>query len=241
MEQRNISFPSDNLTIRGTLVMPGADYNRPVPGVIIFHGMTSSEKGYVPLAQSLAGHGIAGLAVSMRGHGRSDGDFHKETVEAALVDAVSAYDFLVSWPGIDTDRIGMVGSSVGAILAAMATQQRDVKSLVLRAPAAYPTELMQVSMAATMANEANQFHKVDELENTPAGKAVKDFSGSMLVVASEHDAIIPLLVSQGYLDIVENARRSQLTIIKGATHKLTDPMWQEELIQTAVDWFKKTL
>jgi len=70
---RNVNIPSQDLTISGTLVMPSA-ITKKIPAVIIFHGMTSSKDGYVPLAKRLAENGIAGLAVSMRGHGESEGN-----------------------------------------------------------------------------------------------------------------------------------------------------------------------
>jgi len=132
--------------------------NKPIPAVMTFHGMTSSETGYIPLASALSARGIAGLTVNMRGHGNSEGDFKTATVSEAVNDALAAYDFLTSQPGIDRNRIGVVGSSVGAILAALATERRSIASLVLRAPAAYTEQMMKISMAETMINEDRQFH-----------------------------------------------------------------------------------
>ena len=89
---QKVSFKSGDVTIRGTLAVPN-EGNKPFPGVIIFHGMTSSEAGYIPLIETLARNGIAGLAINMRGHGDSEGDFNKATVAEAINDAVAAYDF----------------------------------------------------------------------------------------------------------------------------------------------------
>lgn len=203
--------------------------------------MTSSEVGYIPLAAALAEQGIAGLAVNMRGHGESEGDFHKATVAEATNDALAAYDFLAAQPSIDASKIGMVGSSVGAILAAMATAQRSIASLVFRAPAAYTEQMMQISMAETMTNEGRQFHEIKSLESTPAGHAIADFEGSLLVVASEKDAIIPPAVTEGYINIAAKASKKHLMVIEGATHTLTDPAWKDTFTQVAVEWFKGTL
>ncbi|MBP6880246.1 alpha/beta fold hydrolase [Candidatus Saccharibacteria bacterium] len=238
---QKISFQSDNLTIRGTLVFPGGEITEPLPGVIIFHGMTSSENSYIPLAELLAKDGMVGLAISMRGHGRSDGDFNKETVAAATNDALAAYDFLAELPIIDINKIGMVGSSVGAILAATATSGRDIASLVLRAPAAYTSEMMQISMAATMTNEEKQFHEIEKLSATPAGKCIEKFGGDLLVVASEKDHLIPTSITEGYIDTANHASTKKLEIIKGASHQLINLVWQKEFNQLAVNWFKKSL
>lgn len=236
---QKISFQSDGFTIRGTVALP-APGDRPFPGVVIFHGMTSSDTSYVPLVKRLAGRGIAGLAISMRGHGGSDGNFAKETVGEALNDATAAYDFLVSQPGVDAARIGLVGSSVGAILASMATAQRSVKSLVFRAPAAYTDEMLRLSMAGTMVNEKQQFHHIENLAGTPAGHAIGKFEGCLLVVASGKDTVIPMAVSKGYVDIARRAGKKQLRVIEGAAHTLTD-RWKEIFSSTAIDWFEDTL
>jgi esterase/lipase len=237
---QKVAFKSEELTIHGTLAKP-AYTHQSFPGVIIFHGMTSSEDGYIPLAAKLAEHGIAGLAISMRGHGESEGDFNSSTVAEAINDALAAYDFLAQQSGIDANRMGMVGSSVGAILAALASEQRPVRSIVFRAPAAYTEAMMRLSMAGTMTNEGRQFHEIESLSSTPAGHAIQNFSGSLLVVASEKDAIIPRVVTEGYIDIAEHSNKKRLEVIEGATHTLTEPDWKEIFSQTVVDWFKASL
>ena len=238
---QNVSFQTvDSLTITGTLAMP--NQTRVLsPGVIIFHGMRGSMDKYIPLINKLAENGIAGLAISMRAHGESEGDFYKNTVEEAVNDSLAAFDFLVRQTGIDANRIGLVGSSVGAILAAMTVKKRHVKSLLLRAPAAYTKEMMQISMADTTVNELRQFHEISDLGKTPAGSSIEQFDGSLLVVASGNDATIPLAVSQGYVDIANNAENTRLAVIEGATHTLTEPSWEEEFAGHVVNWFGETL
>ncbi len=231
---------SDSLTIHGTLAIPPA-VKKPCPGVIIFHGMTSSENSYITLTQSLAEQGIAGLAISMRGHGESEGDFERSTVAEAISDALAAYDFLVSQPEVDATSIGLVGSSVGAILAAMVSDKRLIRSIVFRAPAAYTAEMMRLSMAETMVNENRQFHQIGDLEATPAGNAIRNFNGSLLVVASENDALIPLSIPKAYINAAMQADKKQLYVIEGAPHTLTEPRWKETLQNTILKWFNKTL
>lgn len=180
---KEVTFQSSELSLHATLALP-RHQKQSFPGVILFHGMTSSEKSYIALASSLAEIGIAGLAVSMCGHGESEGNFNKATVAESINDGLAAYDFLATQPSIDLNRIGIVGGSVGAIIAAMTSSLRNVQSLVLRAPAAYTNHKMHISMAQTMVNEGKQFHEIDNLEVTPAGKAITKFTGSLLVAAS---------------------------------------------------------
>lgn len=237
---QQVTFPSNELSIHGTLALPRVE-KQPFPAVIIFHGMTSSEKSHAPLASSLAEIGIAGLAVSMRGHGESEGDFNKATVAEAVSDGTAAYDFIAAQTGVDINRIGIVGSSVGAIIAAMTSERRSVRSLVFRAPAAYTRDMMQLSMAEVMTNEARQFHEIDNLGDTPAGNAIANFTGSLLIVASGEDAIIPMSVSEGYVSVANRSNNKQLVVIEGAGHALTEPAWRETFSYATLDWFTRTL
>lgn len=237
---KEVTFQSSDLSLHATLALP-RHQKKSFPGVILFHGMTSSEKSYVALASSLAKIGIAGLAVTMRGHGESEGDFNKATVAEAINDGLAAYDFLATQHSINTSRIGMVGGSVGAIIAAVTSSLRNVQSLILRAPAAYTSHMMDIAMAQTMVNERKQFNEINNLEDTPAGKAITKFTGSLLVAASGNDTIIPLDISEGYINIAKHAKKKQLTIIEGADHALKDPNLKEKFNQVALDWFTKTL
>lgn len=63
---KEVSFQSSNLSLHAPIALPHHQ-KQSFPGVILFHGMTSSEKSYIALASSLAEAGIAALAVSMRG------------------------------------------------------------------------------------------------------------------------------------------------------------------------------
>ncbi len=237
---QQVTFKSDDLTIHGTLCLPESA-KKPFPGVIIFHGMTSSENSYVPLAKLLAERGIAALAISMRGHGASEGNIAESTVSEATIDGMAAYDFLNEQEDIDVNRIGLVGSSVGAILAALTTQQRSVKSLVLRAPAAYTTEMMQLTMAETMINERRQFYGITNLEDTPAGHAIADYRGSLLIVASENDSTIPSSITEGYLSIASSTHSKKLRVLEGAPHNLRGTEWKDACNRIIYEWLEKTL
>ncbi|HEX4774242.1 MAG TPA: alpha/beta fold hydrolase [Candidatus Saccharimonadales bacterium] len=236
---QKVVFQSGELKLSGTLALP--EVVEPVAGVVLFHGMTSSENSYAPLAESLAAQGIAGLAVSMRGHGDSEGGFATCTVAEAINDGLAAYDFLTSHQAIDASRIGLLGSSVGAILALITTEKRNVKSLVLRAPAVYTPEMLQLSMADTMTNEGSQFHEVNDLLKTPAGKAVAVYTGNLLVIASENDTIIPASVTNDYIGIADKAGRKELIVLQGAPHNLSGTAWKDECNRIASDWFASTL
>ena len=74
------------------------------------------------LAQQLAARGIASLRLDLPGHGESTnlGRFIPSEVDEAgreqmiwesNIDVAAAHQFLKNYPGIDPDRIGMIGGS----------------------------------------------------------------------------------------------------------------------------------
>ena len=82
----------------------------PVPGVLLCHGFTSNKVNYAPFARFLQGEGFAVLAYDCRGHGESDGELDGE----AWRDVVTALEYLQVRAEVDPERVGLVGSSMGA-------------------------------------------------------------------------------------------------------------------------------
>lgn len=211
-----------------------------MPGVILVHGMRSSNKGYIPIAQELARNGIVGLAINLRGHGSSQGDFDKLTVNDGLSDALNAYDFLLS-QGVDPTRVGFCGASLGSAIGVLLSKRREIKSMVLRAPATYTEELMETVYPNIMLEEVRIFPKMTELEKTPPYEAISNFKGNLLVVASGEDEVIPPQISNGYITAAKQAKIKELLTIKDATHALINPEWRVEFIIDLMRWFKTTL
>ena len=238
MEQ--IHFYSDGQRIDGSLVTPEKMRGNH-PGVIFFHGMTSSERGYIPIAQRLAKKGIVAMTLSLRGHGSSEGDFNKLTVNDAVVDGFSAYDFFLQQDFVDKKRIGLCGTSVGAAVGSIMSSKREVKSLVLRVPATYTDKMMIMTYADIMADEGQLFQKIKNISDTLALKAISKFKGSLLVITSENDSVIPVTIPARYLSQTENAKKKKLIQISGATHNLLRGDWRKQFSDEVVKWFVKTL
>jgi hypothetical protein len=240
MIKERINFSVDNETVRGTLFR-NEKLEGQVPGVILAHGMTSNEINYGPLAEDLANNDIIGMTINLRAHGDSDGDFSKMTVAAAVNDLLVAYDYLVSTGLVDPKRIGLSGTSVSAVLVALAARKRDVKSIVMRVPAVYTEEMMHYSFEQTMLNEADMFGKITNPEDTPAVEAIANFEGKLLVILSENDQILSARLTESYFKEATAASKRQIAIIPDATHNLSNPEWRTQYKDLLVNWFVKTL
>jgi dienelactone hydrolase len=114
---------------------------KPGPGVLLLHQCNRQRKVWDGLAQQLAAAGINVLTMDYRGYGESEGDrFDKlPPQEAAQIQAEkwpgdidTAFQYLVSQPGVTRDVIGVGGASCGLNNSVQtARRHTEVKSLVL--------------------------------------------------------------------------------------------------------------
>ena len=115
---------------------------KPGPGVLLFHQSNRTRKEWDDLAGQLAAAGINTLTLDMRGFGESGKPYTKLTdAEKAKVrtmwwpkDIDTAFQYLVSQPGVKRDVIGVGGAGwFGVIPSVEVARQHsaEVKSLVL--------------------------------------------------------------------------------------------------------------
>ena len=136
---KDVSFiTKDSITISATFEMPKIK-NQKHPAVILIHqgGSTRAEWKALQLWNDLLAEGYAILAYDIRIHGTSEkdeGDIYNlfNNPNRAPLDLLAAIDFLEKEQGIDANRIGIIGASIGANLACVASASKDynIKSIV---------------------------------------------------------------------------------------------------------------
>jgi len=94
--------------LAGHLYMP--ELAPPFPTILLCHGLTSCKENYGEFARFLQQEGFAVLAYDCRGHGQSAGSLDGE----AWRDVGVVLDYCRRHPRVDANRIGLVGSSMGA-------------------------------------------------------------------------------------------------------------------------------
>lgn len=138
------------ITLAGTLTTPASKGSHPAVILVTGSGPQDRDesimghKPFLVLSDYLTRQGFAVLRLDDRGVGKSGGSFAAATTQDFTSDATAAYAFLKEQTGINPKKIGFIGHSEGALVAAnVAAQKPDVAFVVLLAGSAVPgTELL---------------------------------------------------------------------------------------------------
>ncbi len=140
LNEHSVHFEVQGQRLWGMLHLP-LQVQTPVPTVLILHGFTGQRmephRLFVLFSRLLAEHGIASMRFDFRGSGESEGTFDQMTPSREVEDVVAAYHFLQSRAEIDGSNLGLLGLSMGGMVAALAVAEPGLvfKALSLWAPA----------------------------------------------------------------------------------------------------------
>jgi dipeptidyl aminopeptidase/acylaminoacyl peptidase len=133
--------------LSGWLVMPpdgnGRAVGASVPAVLALHGWGGNAAMMKPVVPPLSAAGFAVLLVDARCHGLSDGESFTSMPRFAE-DIAAGLAWLRRQPGIDADRLALIGHSVGAAATLLhASAHRDVRAVISLSSFAHPREVMR--------------------------------------------------------------------------------------------------
>lgn len=140
---------SGNINLSGTLTLPEKEGQFPV--VILISGSGPQDRnsyimGHKPfllLADELTKNGIGVLRYDERGVGESEGEFSSATIADLTADVKSAFDYLKTRQDVDEDKIGLLGHSLGGVIAPKLAVAEDISFLILlAAPGVRGDEMM---------------------------------------------------------------------------------------------------
>jgi dipeptidyl aminopeptidase/acylaminoacyl peptidase len=130
----NITFQSDGLTISGVFHAPDsmADGEK-LPAFVIMHGFGGHKDGPAQRwsTAQFPEWGYACLNFDFRGCGESEGPRGVVVPAEEIADCKAAIDYLVSRPEVDADRIALLGTSYGAVVAACTAAEDDRAKAVI--------------------------------------------------------------------------------------------------------------
>ena len=130
---RELAFPCGDMLLEGVLHLPAVS---PAPGVVVCHphpqyGGDMENNVVLGACRALTARGFVALRFNFRGVGASDGAFDQGQGECD--DVKASLNELSRAPEVDSSRIGLIGYSFGASVAAEAAGPH-LRGLVLVSP-----------------------------------------------------------------------------------------------------------
>ena len=130
---RSLTFPCGDLSLEGVLHLLDST---PAAAAVVCHphpqyGGDMENNVVLAACQSLVGRGFAALRFNFRGVGASEGAFDQG--EGERNDVRAALRYLTSLPEVDGERLGLIGYSFGALVAAEVADS-DLRALALVSP-----------------------------------------------------------------------------------------------------------
>ena len=252
MRQQAFELDHHGKTIRGMSYRPFREGR--VPTVIFLHGFTGQriENGFmfVRLSRALATAGIAAITFDFLNSGESDGSYDQMLVTEQLADVLRVTEWVQRLAYVDRARMGLLGFSLGGMLAACATARTPIfKSLALLAPTTEQNMTRHAkregsSDACSIIFGPHCLHPKffeDVTKLSSLTDVVKNPRPTLIVQGSE-DTAVPPAVSQHFVDAMKKAQvPCEVKMIAGADHPFAHPSWRHQLNESVVEWFGKTL
>ncbi len=138
----NVDFKNDldSVSLAGTLTYPKKGSN--FPAVILISGSGPQDrnsellnhKPFLVIADYFTNRGIAVLRVDDRGTGESGGNHNETGLNGFVNDTKSAFEFLKTHKQINHTKIGLIGHSLGGVIAPIvASENSDISFIILLA------------------------------------------------------------------------------------------------------------
>lgn len=262
-DRQAITITNHGEKIFGILHFP-LNVDGPVPALIICPGFAGNKCGkfriFVDVAQELAKNGVAVFRFDYRGAGDSEGNFSDITIESQFSDTLSCIEFLKSDSRFDSNRIGLLGRSLGGMIAILsAAQAPDIRSIALWAPV-FSSEPWK-KIWESLPRDSNNVSKPAALKLLPANipavpsiQFLKQFFQVDLNKELEQIKHIPLLHIHGskdefvkyeqaldYQKACESNLQAVFIQLSNSGHDFANEEDRKIAIKETVKWFIKNL
>ena len=256
--EKPVIFTSGGQQVVGMLHLP-AKGRKKAPCVVLLHGYKGNKaethRLFVKASRVFSEIGIASLRFDFRGHGDSEGDFSTMTIGSELKDAKAAMKFIRSQPEIDPNKIGILGLSLGGMIASLlVSEDAKIKTTVLWSAVSELGPLVKARMTPAAMRQLELMGCVDEY-GWAVGKQFIDESasfnalgalvkakGHVLLIHGDADETVPVRSTLNYSAALKKAKKPHFVhIIPGGDHTYNSLQWEMEVLSLTLEWFRMHL
>lgn len=242
---------SDGYPVHGWVFVPAGEGPHPV--LLTIHGGPHATYGpaFFDEFQVYAAAGYAVVACNPRGSG-GYGEQHGRVIKEAMggLDASDIVSFLdhalVAVPGLDADRVGVMGGSYGGYMTAWLTGHTDrfVAAIVERGFLDTESFIGASDIGWFFVDEYNGTTATQRIPQSPMS-VVDHVRTPTLVLHSENDLRCPLGPAlRYYTTLKRNGVEAELLVFPGENHELSrsgTPWHRTQRFEAILDWWARHL
>jgi dipeptidyl aminopeptidase/acylaminoacyl peptidase len=170
------------------------------PALVLVHGWGRNAERMLPYLPILRPMGYHLLAFDARHHGTSDPDGHA-SMKKFSEDIRAAVEFLAHHPAVDSDRLGVLGLSIGgsAAIHAAASDPR-IRAVATAGAFAHPREAMThvgfgkllLAPAMPLVFRFMEWRVGARLDDLAPERQITRVAGRVLLIHGEQDTVVPV-------------------------------------------------
>ena len=208
---KEISATAFDVEYAGRVIKADHLAGRAALPTLLIHGAGQSERGrFAALRSALHRRGIGSTAFDCVGHGQTGGLLRESSLASRTRQAAAVAD---ARHGVSP--LALVGTSMGAYNAIKLLETRRVESLVLVVPGVYTPAAYDLPFDAGF---SAVIRAPRSWAATDACDILGRYTGRLLVIAAENDAVIPSEIPARLVDAAGKASWRKLHVVAGAQH-----------------------
>jgi dipeptidyl aminopeptidase/acylaminoacyl peptidase len=236
-----VAVPYGNTTLAAYLRVPAAAGLAKPPVVIMAPGLDSTKEELQATAGYFLARGLATLAVDGPGQGESEYELPIEPAYEKV--ATAAVDFLQDRAGLDRERIGLFGVSLGGYYAARAAAyEKRLKAVVaLAGPYRFDLDWDELPPQTRATFQVRSKAETDDAARAKAAEltleeAAPHIEIPLLVVGGGRDPIVPAYHQER---LAKEARTAELVLYPDGSHGVTNRAYESR--SRMADWLAAKL